>query len=630
VPDPGRADSFGTNWRLFRVQYAARFSKTRKIGFSVDWQADLLTSALWIAKAYVITLLFSAVIGWVVVRFTHWGRQFWQLSAAYFLSRKSWRVWLGVLFILLLTLTAVRIDVLFSNWYNTMYSALQKLDERAFWAAMVLFGVLATIHVLRSLLDFYVQQAFIVHWREWLNERLLSRWLEKQAYYRSLSLSHLADNPDQRIQQDITSFATSSLTLAVGVINSLVSMVAFTVILWNLSGPLEVFGHEIPRAMVFLVFIYVFIATVFAIWIGKPLIRLNFLNEQLNADYRYALVRIREYAESIAFYRGERVEGSDLRGRFARVIGNAWDIIYRSLKFLGFNFGVSQAAVVFPFIIQAARFFSKHITLGDLIQTAQAFGQLQGNLSFFRNIYDQFAGYRATLDRLTGFNDVVDRARATPMPTARQEGERLALENVTVARPDGMVLLNDVNLEVVPGQPLLVRGPSGAGKTTLLRMIAGIWPYGSGTIVRPEASSLFLSQKPYIPLGTLREALHYPNPIDPTTSSGDSAMLQLVQLGHLQDKLDRRDDWGRILSLGEQQRLAFGRLLLAQPSAAFLDEATSAMDEGLEDAMYRLLRERLPATRIVSVGHRSTLRRYHGEELILQGSGAWALEAIAA
>jgi putative ATP-binding cassette transporter len=594
----------------------------------VDWQADVVASALWLARAYAITLVLSAIGGWAVVHFTRWGRQFWHLSAGYFLSRKSWPIWLWLAFILLLTLGAVRVDVLFSNWYNTMYSALQKLDAHGFWAAMILFGVLAAIHVVRSLLDFYVQQAFTIHWREWLNERLLSRWLEKQAYYRSLSLSHLADNPDQRIQQDITSFATSSLTLGVGVINSLVSMVAFTVILWNLSGPLDVFGHELPRAMVFLVFIYVFIATVLAIWIGKPLIRLNFLNEQLNADYRYALVRIREYAESIAFYRGEHVEGGALRGRFARVIGNAWDIVYRSLKFLGFNFGVSQAAVVFPFIIQAARFFSKHITLGDLIQTAQAFGQLQSNLSFFRNIYDQFAGYRATLDRLTGFNETVDRARATPMPDTRQDGERLALQQVTVRRPDGVVLLDHVTLEVAPDQPLLVRGPSGAGKTTLLRMIAGIWPYGSGTIVRPEASSLFLSQKPYIPLGTLREALYYPQPVAAATNADDVAMLELVQLGHLRDQLDQNDDWGRILSLGEQQRLAFGRLLLARPSAAFLDEATSAMDEGLEDAMYRLLRARLPQTRIVSVGHRSTLRRYHGAELVLEGGGAWKVAPI--
>ncbi|HEX7387859.1 MAG TPA: ABC transporter ATP-binding protein/permease [Castellaniella sp.] len=595
----------------------------------MEWKVVLADSGLWLVKAYVLTLLVGALATWGLVRFTRWGPQFWQLTAAYFSPRRSWKPIAGLALILLLTLAAVRVDVLFSNWYNTMYSALQKLDEAGFWAAMLLFAILATVHVVRSLFDFYVEQAFTVHWREWLNERMLVRWTEHQAYYRSLSLSHLADNPDQRIQQDITSFAQTSMTLGVGLINSSVSTIAFTTILWHLSGPMTVLGYDIPRAMVFLVFIYVFVATILAIWIGKPLIRLNFLNEKLNADYRYALVRVREYAESIAFYRGERVEGGMLRQVFRQVIGNAWAIIYRSLKFLGFNFVVTQAAVVFPFIIQATRFFTKQISLGDLIQTAQAFGQLQSNLSFFRNIYDSFATYRATLDRLTGFDETIDAARAMTLPATRQDGHRLALLNVTVCRPDGEALLKDVNLEVSSEQPLLVRGPSGAGKTTLLRMIAGIWPYGSGEIVRPQASSLFLAQKPYLPLGTLRQALHYPQPVDPSTQDDDIATLNLVQLGHLSDRLDLRDDWSRILSLGEQQRLAFGRLLIAQPSVAFLDEATSAMDEGLEDAMYRLLRERLPDARIVSVGHRSSLRRHHGIELVLQGrGGGWTLSPI--
>lgn len=595
----------------------------------MQWQASLIESAVWLVQAYVITIIVGALVIWGIVRFTRWGKQFWRLSSAFFSWRRSWRPLLVIALILLLTLAAVRLDVLFSNWYNTMYSALQNLDAPGFWAAMILFSILASLHVIRSLFDFYVQQSFIIHWREWLNETLLSRWLEKQAYYRSQSFSHMADNPDQRIQQDITSFANMSVGLAVGLINACVSTIAFTVILWNLSGPMEVYGYEIPRAMVFLVFIYVFIATILAIKIGKPLIRLNFLNEKLNADYRYALVRIREYAESIAFYRGENVEGKTLRNWFAQVIGNAWDIVYRSLKFLGFNFSVSQAAVVFPFIIQASRFFSKQISLGDLIQTAQAFGRLQDNLSFFRNIYDDFANYRAILDRLTGFEDAIEKSQAMQLPETRTNGPALELINVNVNRPDGHKLLENLNLVVQANTPVLVRGPSGSGKTTLLRMIAGIWPHGSGEIIRPVENSLFLAQKPYIPLGSLRQALYYPNTIDKNNQQKDIETLELVQLGHLSDKLDIVDDWSMILSLGEQQRLAFGRLLLANPQAAFLDEATSAMDEGLEDAMYRLIAKHLPQTRIVSVGHRSTLRKYHTLDLELLGhDGKWQLNPI--
>jgi putative ATP-binding cassette transporter len=438
-------------------------------------------------------------------------------------------------------------------------------------------------------------------------------------------------------------------------------------------------GVNIPRAMVFLVFLYVIIATVFAIKIGRPLILLNFLGERFNADYRYSLVRLREYAESIAFYAGEKVEGALLRSRFGQVIHNAWAIVYRSLKFQGFNLAVSQTAVVFPFIIQAARFFSKQISLGDLIQTAQAFGRLQDNLSFFRTAYDVFASYRATLNRLTGFTAAIDEAYALPEPTVQAQGKRIALNGLTIKTPAGSVLLDRLSLEVKAGEPLLIRGPSGSGKTTLLRAIAGLWPYCSGDIIRPEQGALFLSQKPYLPLGSLRDALYYPSPVShtgieqaanagileqdlaragfsgramaPDTSllampadlpgvppatlnnpnapdiSDDRArqVLRQVQLGHLIDRLDEVADWGRILSLGEQQRLAFGRLLLAEPDAAFLDEATSAMDEGLEDAMYRLVRERLPDMILVSVGHRSTLLAHHPRQLTLKTEGKWEL-----
>jgi putative ATP-binding cassette transporter len=591
----------------------------------MDWSRELLTSSLWLAKAYVITAILFLAAGFALTRATLWGRQFWALSGGFFSPRRSLKT-LGVIAVILFfTLAAVRVDVLFSSWYNGMYTALQQLNEKVFWRQMWVFAALASIHVLRILVDYYIRQGFIIHWREWLNERLLGSWLDKQAYYRTQYLDQPADNPDQRLQQDVASLVSSTLELTMGAINALVSIVAYTLILWGLSGVFTLFGKPIPHGMVFILFIYVVLATAFAFKIGRPLIRLSFLSEQLNADYRYALVRVREYAENIAFYCGEKIEGGLLRTRFGNIICNLWAIVFRSLKFQGFNLLVGQTAMVFPFIIQAKRFFSKQITLGDMVQTAQAFGTLHDNLSFFRNAYDNFAAYRAVLNRLSGFVDAIENANALPVPTVHPQGERVALEALSVRRPDGRLLLDQASLEISAASPLLIKGCSGVGKTTLLRALAGLWPYCSGTVIRPSEHVIFLSQKPYLPLGTLRDALYYP---DAPTADDDARARQVlcdIQLGHLTEKLDRTADWGHILSLGEQQRLAFGRLLLSQPQAAFLDEATSAMDESMENALYSLLRQRLPNTVLVSVGHRHSLLAHHPQQLELHGEGRWAL-----
>lgn len=590
----------------------------------MNWGTELLASGIWLVKAMLITIVISGIAIRLLSRRSVWGRQFWRLTGEYFLpQQQGWRPLLSMLLILLVTLAGVRLNVLFSNWYNSMYTSLQKLDQKAFWAAMILFSVLATVHVGRALYASYIRQAFTLRWREWLNERLLQRWLQQQAYYRGHHLATPADNPDQRIQQDIASFVGSSLSLSMGVIDALVSTFEFTLILWGLSGALALFGVEIPRSTVFIAYVYVIIATVFAFRIGRPLIRLNFLNEKLGADYRYALMRLRENSESIAFYRGENVEGGILRQRFSALVANVWQLIFRNLKFQGYNLVVSQIAVVFPLLLQAKRFFAKDITLGDMMQTSQAFGQLQDNLSFFRDSYDSFAEYKAVLDRLTGFLDACDQAVALPRPSVIPCEQGLALQQLSVRRPDGALLLDKLDLSLDPGQALLIRGPSGSGKTTLLRAIAGLWPYSEGQIRHPQDSELlFLSQRPYLPLGSLLATLSYPQ-----TALQDSArvtsVLQTVQLGHLAGRLDEVADWSRILSLGEQQRLAFGRLLLAAPKVAFLDEATSAMDEGLEDALYRLVRSQLPDTVLVSVGHRSSLLVHHTTQLQLLGDGRW-------
>jgi vitamin B12/bleomycin/antimicrobial peptide transport system ATP-binding/permease protein len=602
---------------------------------NIDWSTEWLTSLLWVLEVFVAVVIGFALVAWLLIRRTRWGRQFWRLSGMYFIPRQrtwlSWRPILTVALLLLLTVAAVRLNVLFTYQNNGLYTALQNLDAPAFWKFLGIFGVLATIYVVLILITFYIGQAQIIHWRLWLNQRMVGDWLNGTAYHRMRFVSSPVDNPDQRIQQDITSYTSDSQDLALGAVSSSVSLVSFTLILWQLSGPLTVFGLHIPRAMVFLAYIYVIIATVIAFRIGRPLIRLNFLNELLTASYRYALVRIRDNSENIAFYRGEQVENAGLMRRFEAVIANTWAIVFRSLKFQGFNLAISQIAVIFPVVIQAPRFFSQQITLGDVTQTAQAFGEVEGALSFFRLAYDDFASYRASLNRLTQLLDANEEARALPAPLTEERASGLGVSDLDVRLPDGRPLLTDLDLDLVGGESLLVKGPSGSGKTTLLRSLAGLWPYISGTIGRPlDGQVMFCGQQPYLPLGTLRAALAYPSPAE--TLSDDQAIetLRAVQLGYLAERLDVETDWSRTLSPGEQQRLAFGRIFIERPALVFLDETTSALDEGMEHSIYELLRERLPDCTVVSVGHRSSLERLHAKELTLLGEGQWETRTVVA
>lgn len=596
----------------------------------MNWHQALQESLNWLAIASFITFVGFTAAAILAVRYTRWGSQFWQLAGPYFSYKRSWRPLLVFALLLVLTLFSVRLNVLFSFWYNGFYSALQGLDQGAFWYLLGVFAVLASIHVLRSLCSFYVNQAFSITWRVWLTERLTRDWMHGDAYYRGQFLAEPIDNPDQRIELDVNAFVSNSLSLALGAVSALVSLVAFTGILWGLSAPLAVAGVEIPRAMVFAVYLYVVVATWIAFRLGQPLIRLNFLNEKLTANFRYALMRLRENAENVAFYQGAEVERGTLLGRFAALIVNAWALVFRNLKFSGFNLGVSQVAVVFPFILQAPRFFSGAIKLGDVMQTSQAFGQVQDALSFFRESYDEFAQYRATLDRLTGFLDANAQARVLPRVLTAEQAHALQIADLKVLRPDGHALITDLNLSLQAGQALLIKGPLGSGKTTLLRALAGLWPYAEGEVRRPLGhQALFLSQRPYLPLGDLRTVIAYPAVGQPEDQARMQQVLHQVNLGHLAERLEVSCDWAHILSVGEQQRLAFARVLFNRPQVVFLDESTSAMDEGLEHALYALLRSEMPGALLISVGHRSTLAGFHTHRLEVDGRGGWSLVAQA-
>ena len=589
----------------------------------MDYSQEAITSLLWIAKTLAITTVVFSLSIFLLVRFTHWGKQFWMFAGGYLSPKRSIKPLLFFVLIVTLTLFSVRLSLVHSTWYNNMYTALQEFNQTVFWEQMILFCFIAGFSVAAALISYYLNQRFSINWIEWLNTELLEKWMDKRAYYKSQYIGNNLDNPDQRIQQDIQSYVKTTLSLSTGVIDAVTSMISYTILLWGLAGPMTLLGIEIPRAMVYLVFAYVIFTTLIAFWLGKPLIRLNFANEKLNANYRYSLIRVKEYAESIAFYAGEKVEKSRLYKQFRAVIDNMWDIVFRALKFSGFNLVVSQISVVFPLLIQVGRYFEKQIKLGDLMQTLQVFGKLHSNLSFFRNTYDSFAEYKATLDRLTGFHYSVEAAQKQSKTDITDHPTDVIFQHLSVKSPMGKILIKDLNLTLTQGNSLLIQGQSGVGKTTLLRTIAGLWSYAEGKIFCPQHNTLFLSQRPYLPQGNLLTALYYPDTTENVDLAKITRVLEQVQLAHLQDRLEQEQDWSRILSLGEQQRLAFARLLLHKPKVAFLDEASASLDEGMEHAMYRLIREELPNTTIISVGHRSTLVPLHQQQLELHTDGSW-------
>ena len=492
---------------------------------------------------------------------------------------------------------------------------MQDLNASAFWMFAAMNAGVVLIRAFNNVVNDFLDQGLAIKWSERLNEVLTTRWLADKNYYRLQMRRHAPDNIDQRIQQDAQEFIASTIEFVRGMINSVVTSLEFAVVLWGLAGILTVFGFDIPRGIVWFVFIFVILATFIAMWIGNPLIRYNYENEKLNGDYRYSLIRVRDHAESVAFYSGEQHEHGRLSDRFKAIIRNRWRIARQSVCLSGFNDMFTNGIKLFPIILQAPRLFAGQIKIGDIQQTVQAFARLQNALSFFRMFYNKFTAYRARLERLYGFLLSTEEQHSAQQPEISEVSDGIALENVALFRHNGEVLLDGININLKSGDSLLIRGPSGCGKTSLLRALAGLWPFGSSGKVShpPHQDILFLPQRPYTAQGSLRDAICYPD-IDKQHPELIEAM-NTCRLGYLIDKLDKPDDWQHKLSPGELQRVAFVRALLSKPKIVLLDEATAALDEPTEAMLYRALKQKLPDSIIISIGHRSTLNAFHNMHL---------------
>ena len=550
-------------------------------------------------------------------------RDVWYLTKSYWQSEEKKKAFFLLACIIALTLGVVYMLVLLNQWNNSFYSALQNYDAKKIFDELIHFSWLAAIYILLAVYSYYLQQTLILNWRRWLTTRFIDIWLQNKTYYNLQMFGKDTDNPDQRISEDVRQFVEMTLSFGIGILKAFCTFASFVVILYNLSGSLSFtfMGKTwtINGYMLWASLLYSVIGTYITHIVGRKLVKINFIQQKYEADFRFSMIRLRESAESVAFYRGEAQEGSVFKQRFKMLLDNFWKLVNKQKQLVFLNSGYSQIAIIFPFVVAMNRYLTKEVTLGGLMQVASAFGRVQDSLSYFVDMYSSIAQWQAVVMRLTCFghhmHDVYQQAE-------RFHVERFAaadvveVDNMQINLPYGKPLLENISFTLHPGHNVLIKGVSGSGKSTLLRAISGIWPFVDGKIFLPERDKLmFIPQRSYLPLGTLRAALNYPGnkPIDDTELI---YLMDLCQIGYLKDKLDLEADWSHVLSVGEQQRLAFVRAHIQQPQWLFLDEATSALDEDTEANMYSLLQERLQQTTVVSVGHRSTLNKYH--ELVLR------------
>ena len=547
----------------------------------------------------------------------------WRLVVPYFRSEERWIAIALLVGAIVLTLASVTVNVAFSEWNRRFYDSLQNKDEAAFWIEMGNFGWIAALAIAFGVARGLVSPYLRLRWRRWLTGHYLDHWLDGRGYYR-IELERKVDNADQRISEDLRLLGFYTMTLLLGLISAVATLISFLFILWQLSGPMSLsfIGLDvvIPGYMVWAALIYAFLGTWLANLVGRRLIPLNFLQQRYEANFRFGLMRVRENAEGIALYRGEPRENEVLEEKFTDVFNNAWRVLVTEMQLVFYQIGYGQLAIIFPYIVTAPRFFAGAITLGVVMQTAQAFGQVQSALSFFIDNYTNVAELRAVMDRLKGLQIAIEDKPPENITVGAEAGRTdVGTSGLDLALPTGQTLLKDLNLTLPKGAWTLISGSSGSGKSTLFRALAGIWPFGHGRVLIPAgARVLFLPQKPYIPIATLRDAVKYP---DESSTANDAEIVQALEaarLGHLAGRLDEEAHWSNILSGGEQQRLAIARALVFKPDWLFLDEATASLDEANEAAVYSVLKERLPQATVVSIGHRPSLRQWHETRLDLK------------
>jgi vitamin B12/bleomycin/antimicrobial peptide transport system ATP-binding/permease protein len=564
-------------------------------------------------------------------RFKRFAAQVWALSLPYFQSDQKWKARGMLAAIVALNLATVYMLVLLNDWNRLFYDALQNKDEAVFWRELGRFTYLAFGFILIAVYRFYLTQILEIRWREWMSTHYLARWLSGHRFY-TLELARYAavpaapegqpgqsstpDNPDQRIQEDLNLFTSYTVSLSMGLLNAVVTLLSFVGILWGLSGAfaftLGEHSYSIPGFMVWMAVLYCAAGSVITHYIGRPQIRLNFMQQRFEADFRHHLVRVREYSEAIALDRGQTVERGHLQVRFGAVLANYLQLVKKQKNLVWFTNFFGQAATVFPFVVSAPRFFSGAIQLGELMQIASAFGRVQDSLSWFVDNYSTLAAWRATTDRLTSFEAHMLRLEAEESGVAPAAGNELRADDVQLALPSGQVLLSGLTLAAQAGDSVLVQGPSGSGKSTLFRAFAGIWPFAKGRVQLPE-QAMFIPQKPYFPDGRLRDALAYPEPVDRFTDAQLVQALNEALLPQLATRLDDEDAWSQKLSGGEQQRLAMARVLLKKPKWVFADEATSALDVAAEETLYGRLKAltREGGGALVSIAHRPAVAAFH-------------------